>query len=563
MEEKKKENLESGKLKEALESWNRDVLGKALKKNPESRERFSTISNLEINRLYTPLDAGKPDYLQDQGLPGEYPYLRGVHPTGYRGKLWTMRQFSGFGTPEDTNRRYHYLLKQGTTGLSVAFHYPTLMGCDSDDPRALGEVGRCGVAIDTLRDMEVLFSGIPLDKITTSMTINGPASILLAMYIAVAEKQGVKSTQIGGTIQNDILKEYIAQKSWIYPPRPSLRLITDIMGYCVKQVPNWNTISISGYHIREAGSTAAQELAFTLADGIGYVQAGIEAGLPVDEFAPRLSFFFNAHSDFFEEIAKYRASRRIWAKVMKDRFKAKDPRSYWLRFHTQTAGCSLAAQQPFNNIVRTALQALGAVMGGTQSLHTNSLDETYALPTEEAVTIALRTQQVIACESGVANTIDPLGGSYFVEALTDKLEQEAWDYIRKIDELGGIVAAIEIGFPQKELTEAAYRFQKQIESLEKTMVGVNKYKIEEETPITLLKIDPEVEKTQVANLNKVRKSRNNKAVQKCLADLKKAAAGPDNLMPFILAAVKEYASLGEIINTMKEVFGVYQDPGYF
>ena len=551
-------------IKEKEETWNRQVVDKALKKNPELRKQFTTISDLEIKRLYTPQDIASQSFLEDIGWPGEYPFTRGVHPTMYRGRLWTMRQFSGFGTPEDTNQRYHYLLDHGQTGLSVAFHYPTLMGYDSDSPRALGEVGRCGVAVDTLRDMEVLFSGIPLDRITTSMTINGPASILLAMYITVAEKQGISSKQIGGTIQNDILKEYIAQKSWIYPPRPSLRIITDVMQYCSKHVPLWNTISISGYHIREAGSTAAQELAFTLADGIGYVQAGIEAGIDVEDFAPRLSFFFNAHNDLFEEIAKYRAARRMWSRFMKERFKAKNPRSWFLRFHTQTAGCSLLAQQPLNNIVRTTIQALAAVIGGTQSLHTNSLDETYALPTEEAVRIALRTQQIIAHESGVANTVDPFGGSYFLEALTDQLEEEAMEYITRIDEMGGIVAAIEAGYPQKEITEAAFRYQKQLEKQEKIQVGMNKYQIKEgDIPIELLKIDPEVEKTQVANLEKVKASRSGNAVRKCLDDLKKAAEGSDNLLPFILAAVREYTTLGEIIDALKEVFGEYQDPGYF
>ena len=551
-------------INEMEETWNQQVLDKALKKNPELRLQFTTISDLEIKRLYTPKDISRQSFFEDIGWPGEYPFTRGVHPTMYRGRLWTMRQFSGFGTPEDTNQRYHYLLNHGQTGLSVAFHYPTLMGYDSDSPRALGEVGRCGVAIDTLRDMEVLFSGIPLDQITTSMTINGPASILLAMYIAVAEKQGVSSTRIGGTIQNDILKEYIAQKSWIYPPRPSLRIITDIMQYCAKHVPLWNTISVSGYHIREAGSTAAQELAFTLADGIGYVQAGIEAGMDVDEFAPRLSFFFNAHNDIFEEIAKYRAARRMWGRFMKERFKAKDPRSWLLRFHTQTAGCSLLAQQPLNNIVRTALQALAAVIGGTQSLHTNSLDETYALPTEEAVRIALRTQQILAHETGVAHTVDPFGGSYFLEALTDQLEEEAMEYITNIDEMGGIVPAIDAGYPQKEITESAFRYQKQLEAQDKVQVGMNKYLLDGgEAPIDLLRIDPEVEKTQVANLQKVKKSRSSNAVQKCLDDLRKTAGGSDNLFPFILAAVKEYTTLGEIIDALKEVFGEYQDPGYF
>jgi methylmalonyl-CoA mutase N-terminal domain/subunit len=531
------------------------------KPKSERLPRFSTISDKEIPRLATPEDLKGFDHAAKLGEPGSYPFTRGVQETMYRGRLWTMRQFAGFGTPEDTNQRYRYLLSQGTTGLSVAFHYPTLMGYDSDHPRSLGEVGKCGVAVDSLRDMEVLFDQIPLDQVTTSMTINGPAGVLLAMYIVVAEKQGVSADKIGGTIQNDILKEYIAQKSWIFPPRPSMRIITDILAYCTENVPRWNTISISGYHIREAGSTAAQELAFTIADGIGYVQAGVDAGLNVDAFAPRLSFFFNAHSDFFEEIAKYRAARRMWAHIMKERFKAKKEASLKLRFHTQTAGCSLTAQQPTNNVVRTALQALGAVLGGTQSLHTNSLDETLALPTEEAVTVALRTQQIIADETGVANTIDPLAGSYFVEWLTDQLEAEALAYIKKIDDLGGVVRAIELGFPQKEIGDAAYRYQCQLEKEEKVIVGVNRYQMKEEIPIPILKIDEEVERTQVKNLQEVKKTRDQKKAQAQLKKVEEAARDGGNLMACFVDAVREYCTLGEIIGVLRGVFGEHKDPG--
>jgi methylmalonyl-CoA mutase N-terminal domain/subunit len=474
-----------------------------------------------------------------------------------------MRMFSGFGSAEDTNQRYKYLLSQGQTGLSVAFHYPTLMGYDSDSPRSRGEVGQCGVAIDTLKDMEILFDGIPLDQVTTSMTINPPAAILLAMYIAVAEKQGISKKEIGGTIQNDMLKEFIAQKTFMLPPRPSVRIIVDTVEYCTQEVPRWNTISISGYHIREAGSTAVQELAFTLADGIGYVQACIERGLKVDDFASRLSFFFNSHIDFFEEIAKFRAARRLWAKIMRERFKAQNPRSWMLRFHTQTAGCSLAAQQPYNNVVRTAFEALAAVLGGTQSLHTNSLDEVYAVPTQEAATLALRTQQIIGEETGVVNTMDPLAGSYFIEALTHKMEEEAIRYIRKIDDLGGIIRAIEIGYPQQEIANAAYAYQKQLERNEKIVVGMNKYQMEEKKAIEYLKIDPEVERRQIVRLQETKRIRNNSRVQAYLADLRKAAQGSENLMPFILAAVKEYATLQEICDVFREVFGVYRDPGMF
>ncbi len=546
---------------QSKESWTREELTQTLRRSPERLERFSTISDMEIPRLCTPTDLADYDYSNCLGLPGCYPYTRGVYPTMYRGRLWTMRQFAGFGTPEDTNKRFHYLLDQGQTGLSVAFHYPTLMGYDSDHPRSLGEVGKCGVAVDSLRDMEVMFAGIPLERVTTSMTINGPAGILLAMYIVVAEKQGVSADKIGGTIQNDILKEYIAQKSWIFPPRPSMRIITDILSYCTRKVPRWNTISVSGYHIREAGSTAVQELAFTLADGIGYVKAGIDAGLEVDTFAPRLSFFFNAHSDFFEEIAKYRAARRIWARVMKNRFGAKKESSCKLRFHTQTAGCSLTAQQPMNNVVRTALQALGAVMGGTQSLHTNSLDETLALPTEEAVTVALRTQQIIAEETGVANTIDPLAGSYFIEWLTDKMETDAMQYIDKIDELGGIIRAIELGYPQKEIGDAAYRYQCQIEKNEKVIVGLNKFTMEDEVPIPILKIDEEVTRRQVSNLQEVKRNRDAGKVKMNLTHIGEAARDGGNLMECFVDAVREYCTLGEIIGVLRGIFGEHKDPG--
>ncbi len=551
------------KLEQARQVWEKECYPSGQVDRAERLPHFSTISGLEVKALYSPLDISNLDYLRDLGFPGQYPFTRGIQPSMYRGRLWTMRMFSGFGSAEDTNRRYKYLLSQGQTGLSVAFHYPTLMGYDSDSPMARGEIGRCGVAIDTLKDMEILFEGIPLDKVTTSMTINPPAAILLAMYIAVAEKQGVSKRDIGGTIQNDMLKEFIAQKTFMLPPRPSLRLIVDTVEYCTKEVPRWNTISISGYHIREAGSTAVQELAFTLADGICYVEACIERGLRVDDFAPRLSFFFNAHIDFFEEIAKFRAARRLWARIMRERFQAKNPRSWMLRFHTQTAGCSLTAQQPYNNIVRTTIEALAAVLGGTQSLHTNSLDEVYAVPTEEAATIALRTQQIIAEETGVANTIDPLAGSYFVEALTNKMEEEAWKYIQKIDELGGMVKAIELGYPQQEIANAAYTYQKQLERKEKIVVGVNKYQMSEEKPIEYLKIDPEVEKRQINRLQEVKRTRNNAQVKARLDNLRRAAQGSENLMPYILAAVKEYATLQEICDVFREVFGVYRDPGMF
>jgi methylmalonyl-CoA mutase N-terminal domain/subunit len=550
-------------IRKALTEWEARCLAPFRTANPERLPRYSTVSDFEILSLYGPEGDSGESFLTDIGFPGQYPFTRGVQPTMYRGRLWTMRMFSGFGSAEDTNRRYKYLLSQGQTGLSVAFHYPTLMGYDSDSPRSRGEVGQCGVAIDSLRDMEILFDGIPLDRVTTSMTINPPAAILLAMYIAVAEKQGVGRGEIGGTIQNDMLKEFIAQKTFMLPPRPSVRLIVDTVEYCTREVPRWNTISISGYHIREAGSTAVQELAFTLADGIGYVQACLDRGLNIDEFAPRLSFFFNSHIDFFEEIAKFRAARRLWARIMRERFRAQNPRSWMLRFHTQTAGCSLTAQQPYNNVVRTAFEGLAAVLGGTQSLHTNSLDEVYAVPTEEAATIALRTQQIIGEETGVANTIDPLGGSYFIEAFTTRMEEDALKYIRKIDELGGIVRAIELGYPQQEIANAAYAYQKQLERGEKIIVGVNKYAMEEKKRIEYLRLDEEVERKQIARLHEVKQNRNQNRVRTCLADLRRAAEGSANLMPFILAAVKEYATLQEICDVFRDVFGVYRDPGMF
>ena len=555
------EDRELNGFREVMGKW-MEARSKALSQNPERLPRFTTVSGLEIRDLYTPEDLRDMDYTREIGFPGFYPFTRGVQYSMYRGRLWTMRMFSGLGGPEETNRRFHHLLEQGETGLSVAFHYPTLMGYDSDSPQARGEVGKCGVAIDTLKDMEILFDGIPLDRVTTSMTINPPASILLAMYIVVAEKQGVSRRAVGGTIQNDMLKEFIAQKTFMLPPEPSLRLIIDTVEFCTKEVPRWNTISISGYHIREAGATAVQELAFTLADGIAYVEAAIKRGLDVDAFAPRLSFFFDSHIDFFEEIAKFRAARRMWAKIMRERFGAKNPRSWMLRFHTQTAGCSLTAQQPFNNVVRTAYEALAAVMGGTQSLHTNSLDETYAIPTEEAATIALRTQQILADETGVANTIDPLAGSYFVEALTLRMEDEAWEYIRKIDEMGGMLKAIDRGFPQAEIAEAAYRFQREIDSGERTIVGVNKY-VTDHPPITIWKMDPQIERRQLERLAEVKRTRDNKKVNEHLHRIREASLDGQNLMPFIIDAVRAYATIQEICDVWREVFGRYSDPGYF
>ncbi|MBO8167731.1 MAG: methylmalonyl-CoA mutase family protein [Thermoanaerobacteraceae bacterium] len=547
-------------IQQEYQRWHEEKYGKGKHRDV----KFVTVSQKPIKELYTPADVKDLDYQRDLGFPGEYPFTRGVQPTMYRGRLWTMRQFAGFATAEESNQRYKFLLEKGQTGLSVAFDMPTLMGYDSDHPFSEGEVGRCGVAIDSLADMEVLFDGIPLDKVSTSMTINGPAAILWAMYIATAEKQGVPSEKLRGTIQNDILKEYIAQKSWIFPPEPSMRIITDIFEYASKHVPKWNTISISGYHIREAGATAVQELAFTLADGFAYVEAGIEAGLDVDDFAPRLSFFFNSHMDFFEEIAKYRAARRIWAKRMKEKYGAKNPRSWLMRFHTQTAGCSLTAEQPENNIVRTAFEALAAVLGGTQSLHTNSMDEVLALPTEKAVQIALRTQQIIAYETGVTNTIDPLAGSYFVESLTNEMEAEAEKYFEKIERLGGVLKAIEKGFFQQEIADAAYEYQRAIEKKERIIVGVNEYvNPDEELEIEILKIDPAVEEKQKQKVAELRRTRDNVAVQNTLSAMKKAAQSKENLIPYILDAVRAYATLGEIVQELKSVFGEYKEQPMF
>ncbi len=515
----------------------------------------STISGFPLRPLYTSSDLPK----REEELPGQFPYTRGIHPSGYRGRLWTMRQFSGFATAEETNRRYKYLLANGQTGLSVAFDMPTLMGQDSDAPTSRGEIGHCGVAIDSLADMETLFEGIPLAEITTSMTINSPAAILLCMYIAVAEKQGVPAALLGGTLQNDILKEFIAQKEFIFPPAPSMRLVVDSIEYCAKEVPKWNTISISGYHIREAGSTAAQELGFTLADGMAYVDACVERGMRIDDFASRLSFFFDAHIDFFEEIAKFRAARRIWARWMRDRYGAQDERSWKLRFHTQTAGVSLTAQQPELNIARTAIEALAAVLGGTQSLHTNAMDEVLALPTDKAARIALRTQQLLAYETGVANTVDPLGGSYLVEALTDEMERQAESYFKRIEELGGVIPAIEAGFFQKEIADAAFRYQQELEQKRRLVVGVNEFTVDEEEPIEILRIDPKLESEQVARVREVRARRDQARCSTALARLGQAAVGTENLMPYILEAVRAYATEGEIMNTLVEVFGLYTE----
>jgi methylmalonyl-CoA mutase, N-terminal domain len=525
----------------------------------ERRGSFTTISGRPINELYTPADIASLDNARDLGNPGDFPYTRGIHTNGYRGKLWTMRQFAGFGTPEETNQRYKQLLKAGGTGLSVAFDLPTLMGRDPDHELSLGEVGKCGVNVTSLADMETLFDGIDLGGITTSMTINSPASMIFAMYLVVAEKQGVAWELLSGTIQNDILKEFIAQKEYIYPPRQSMRLITDVFTFCAERVPRWNTISISGYHIREAGATAAQELAFTLRDGIEYVQYGVDAGLDVDAFAPRLSFFFNSHSDFFEEIAKYRAARRIWAHVMRDRFKAKNPRSWQLRFHTQTAGVSLTAQQPYNNVVRTALQAMAGVLGGTQSLHTNSLDEALALPTEEAATLALRTQQIIAHETGVANVVDPLGGSYFVEKLTSDLEEEALAYFDTIDRMGGMVPAIENGYPQREIAESAYKFQQAVEQRDKIIVGVNEFATVEDEPIGILYIDETTAERQLAKLNRLRQTRDNARVRAALEALSEGARRAANTMPLLVEAVRAYATIGEMCDALRHVWGEYEE----
>jgi methylmalonyl-CoA mutase N-terminal domain/subunit len=550
-------------MKAATESqkqrWEREVVGPALAKTPERAAPFTTISGRPIERLYTAEDVAALDYARDLGDPGHYPYTRGIHPTGYRGKLWTMRQFAGFGTPEETNERYRTLLRAGGTGLSVAFDLPTLMGRDPDHPLSLGEVGKCGVSVVSLADMERLFAGIPLADITTSMTINSPAAMVLAMYLVVAERQGADWSRLSGTIQNDILKEFIAQKEYIYPPRPSMRLITDIFRFCAREVPRWNTVSVSGYHIREAGSTALQELAFTLRDGIEYVQYGVDAGLRVDEFAPRISFFFNSHSDFFEEIAKFRAARKLWADVMRQRFGAEDERSWKLRFHTQTAGVSLTAQQPYNNVVRTALQALAAVLGGTNSLHTNSLDEALALPTAEAATLALRTQQILAYESGVADVADPLGGSYFVERLTLDMEQGARDYFAAVDRLGGMVEAIEQGYPQREIAEASYRFQQAVERREKTIVGVNGFVQEDEPPVPILYIDDRAAETQIARLERLRRTRDDDAVRRTLDALRDTAGGDGNTMYPLLDCVRADATIGEMCDALRDVWGEYEE----
>jgi methylmalonyl-CoA mutase N-terminal domain/subunit len=544
--------------KEAREKWEQGALAKTLNRFPERQEQFMTGSGIPIERIYTPEDLEGWDYLTQLGFPGDYPYTRGVQPTMYRGRLWTMRQYAGFGTAQETNERFRFLLGQGQTGLSVAFDLPTQIGYDSDHDLAEGEVGRVGVAIDSLEDMGVVFDGIPLDRVSTSMTINAPASILLAMYQAVGEKQGVPPAKLNGTVQNDILKEYVARGTYIFPPEPSMRLVTDIFEYCSKTIPSWNTISISGYHIREAGSTAVQEIAFTLANGIAYVQAAIDKGLDVDAFAGRLSFFFNSHVNFFEEVAKFRAARRLWARIMKEHFGAKNPRSYRLRFHTQTAGSSLTAQQPDNNIIRTTMQALAAVLGGTQSLHTNSRDEALALPTEDSVRIALRTQQIIAYESGAADTIDPLAGSYFIEKLTDEIEARALSYIEKIDDMGGAVRAVENGFMQREIQDSAYKYQRAVESKQKRVVGVNCFQIEEEQPKNLLRVNPAIGEAQKERLRGLRARRDGRAVASALKNIEAAAKGQDNLIPPIVDAVKAYATIGEICDVLRDVFGVYR-----
>ncbi len=555
------EPLES--MGEARRRWE-ETARDAESRRPYWRSDFTTVSGWEVPHLVTPEQVADIDPVAEIGVPGEYPYTRGVHATGYRGKPWTMRQFAGFGTAADTNRRFKYLLENGQTGLSVAFHLPTLYGYDSDHSMARGEVGKCGVAVDTLADMETLFDGIPLDEVTTSMTINSTAPILFAMYLAVAEKQGVDiARDVSGTLQNDILKEYIAQKEFIYPPRPSMRLITDQFAFAAERVPRWNTISISGYHIREAGSTALQELAFTLRDGVEYVEYGIEAGLEVDEFAPRLSFFFNSHNDFFEEVAKFRAARQIWARVMRERFGAKNPRSWMCRFHTQTAGCSLTAQQPYNNVVRTTVQALAAVLGGTQSLHTNALDETLALPTEESARVALRTQQILAHESGVVNTVDPLGGSWFVEEMTRRMVDGTFDYFRRIDEFGGMVEAIEAGFPQREIMDAAYAHQRSFESGEKVIVGVNAFELDDEKTPEILYISDELAVGQVAEIQRVKDRRDSGAAVRTLDALRRGAAGDENTMPLLLDCVRAYCTVGEISDALREVFGEYEEPAAF
>jgi methylmalonyl-CoA mutase N-terminal domain/subunit len=547
---------------EAVHQWKEKTLKPVLAKNPERKKRFDTVSLEEVNRLYTPADIAGQDFDRDISFPGDFPYTRGIHPTGYRGKLWTMRQFAGFSTPEETNARFKYLLAQGQTGLSVAYDLPTLMGYDADSPLSEGEVGKCGVAVSSLADMEVLFDQIPLDQVTVSQTINAPASVLLAMYLVVAEKQGADWTKISGTLQNDILKEYIAQKEWIYPIRPAMKLVIDTFEFCTESVPRYNPISVSGYHIREAGATAIQELAFTLRDGLEYVDWGIRAGLEVDHFVPRISFFFNAHNDFFEEVAKYRAARRIWAREMRDRFGSTNERTLKLRFHTQTAGVSLTVQQPLNNIVRVAIQALAGVLGGTQSLHTDAYDEALALPTDRAALIALRTQQIIAEETGVANTIDPLGGSYFIEALTEKMEKGALDYFRKIDAMGGMVSAIEKGFPQREIQDSAYQYQKAVERGDQVIVGVNKYSMEGEPAVSTLVIDESVREHQVERLEQTRARRDAGAVKNALEKLQLAARTEENTMPATIEAVRAYATLGEICSALRDVYGVYEEPAF-
>ena len=545
------------------ERWEQETLKPVLEKRAERKKSFQTVSLEEVNRLYTPADVEEIDFDRDISFPGEFPYTRGIHPTGYRGKLWTMRQFAGFSTPEETNARFKYLLEQGQTGLSVAYDLPTLMGYDADSPLSEGEVGKCGVAVSSLADMEVLFNGIPLENVTVSQTINAPASVLLAMYLVVAEKQGASWQKISGTLQNDILKEYIAQKEWIYPIKPAMKLVVDTFQFCTEKVPRYNPVSVSGYHIREAGATAAQELAFTLRDGIEYVAWGVDAGLDVDQFVPRISFFFNAHNDFFEEVAKYRAARRIWAREMKERFGSNNPRTLQLRFHTQTAGVSLTVQQPLNNIVRVAIQALAGVLGGTQSLHTDAYDEALALPTDRAALIALRTQQIIAEETGVVNTVDPLGGSYYLEALTEKMEQEALNYFRKIDAMGGMVSAIEKGFPQREIQDSAYQYQKAVERGDQVIVGVNKYTMSDEpAEVAILVIDESVRTHQVERLEQVRSQRDNGAVENSLEKLKRAARDHENTMPATIEAVSSYATLGEICSALRDVYGVYEEPAF-
>jgi len=550
-------------IRKQKERWEKETVAKSFDKLPEKGE-IATSSGIQVKRLCTPTDLAKSDYLEDLGFPGEYPFTRGVYPTMYRGRFWTMRQYAGFGTAEQTNRRFKYLLEHGQTGLSVAFDFPTQVGYDCDHPLALGEVGKVGVSASTLRDIEVLFDGIPLDKVTTSMTINAPANVLVAMYAAVGQKQGIDQSRLGGTVQNDVLKEYVARGMYIFPPKPSMRMVTDIFEYCSQNMPQWNTISISGYHIREAGSTAVQEVAFTFANAIAYVQAAIDRGLDLDRFAGRLSFFFAAHNNFLEEIAKFRAARRLWARIMRERFKAKNPGSWMLRFHTQTSGVSLTAQQPYNNVVRVTLQALMAVLGGTQSLHTNSFDEAYALPSEEAVTVALRTQQIIAYESGVVDSVDPLAGSYYIECLTNEIEEKSEKYIEQIDDMGGAIAAIEKGFMQREITESAYRFQKEVEAKKRVVVGVNDFKSEEEAPMKLLQIDPSVEKKLVEQLKEIKRQRSQGKVNEALSKLRRGAEQENvNLMPFILEAVREYATLGEICGTLRDLFGEYKPPSIF